>query len=135
MRGGPRRCGKSGEDITAISRTMTEFNPLVQELRRWLGRAARDRSFPNMGRWVRTAQLYHELKYSPHIDREFTWKSEVVLGRALVRNSAALRVLGMEKKSVNGAPQYRFVPNDEQKRICIDAARPLDEDSTDQAEF
>ncbi|MGA2390550.1 MAG: hypothetical protein ABSF97_16405 [Candidatus Sulfotelmatobacter sp.] len=41
----------------------------------------------------------------------------------------------MEKKSVNGAPQYRFVPNDEQKRICIDAARPLDEDSTDQAEF
>jgi len=43
------------------------------------------------------------------------------LGRALERHFSALRVLGVEKKMLNGAKRYRLCPNEQQMKDCAAA--------------
>ena len=104
---------------------IAEYAPIVDEVRKWVGfRSLSSPStapvFPNAGRWVKVSELWQELKEIAGPD--ITWKNESTLGRALERHFSALRVLGVEKKLLNGSKRYRFSPNEEQMKECAAAS-------------
>ena len=103
---------------------IAEYAPIVDEVKKWIGFKSLSSPstapvFPNAGRWVKVSELWQELKEIAGPD--ITWKNESTLGRALERHLSALRVLGVEKKLLNGSKRYRFSPNEEQMKECAAA--------------
>ena len=49
------------------------------------------------------------------------WRSSAVFGGKIRENLTALRVLGIETKSLHGNQQYKFDPSDEQMNRCREA--------------
>jgi hypothetical protein len=77
---------------------VSEDSPLVNFVRIWLGKSG------NVGRWVRTGQIYKDLDNM--LDRKFTqhFRSDAAFGRRLKENISALELLGIEKKQLDGTP-------------------------------
>lgn len=105
-------------------RRIAEYAPIVDELKKWIGFKSLSSPltapvFPNSGRWVKVSELWQELTKIAGPD--ITWKNESTLGRALERHLSALRVLGVEKKLLNGSKRYRFIPDEQQMKECAAA--------------
>ncbi len=103
---------------------IVEYAPIVDELKKWIGFKSLSSPsatpvHPNAGRWVRVGELWLELKEIAGPD--ITWKNESTLGRALEKHFSALRVLGVDKKLLNGSRRYRFSPNEQQMKECASA--------------
>src|SRR5271163_2375551 len=103
---------------------IVEYAPIVDEVKKWIGFKSRSSPsnapvFPNAGRWVKVSELWQELKEIAGPD--ITWKNESTLGRALERHFSVVRMLGVEKKLLNGSKRYRFSPNEEQMKECAAA--------------
>lgn len=83
---------------------VTEDSPLVDAVRRWIG------SNPerNVGRWVRTSEIYKELAEKYRHQVTDAWRSSAVFGKRLKENFSALRLLGIEKKVLDGTTLHRF---------------------------
>jgi len=105
-------------------RRIAEYAPIVDEVKKWIGFKSLSSPltapvFPNSGRWVKVSELWQELTKIAGPD--ITWKNESTLGRALERHLSALRVLGVEKKLLNGSKRYRFSPDEQQMKECAAA--------------
>ena len=103
---------------------IAEYAPIVDEVRKWVGFKSPSSPstapvYPNAGRWVKVSELWQELKEIAGFD--ITWKNASTLGRALERHLSALRVLGVERKLLNGSWRYRFNPNQKQMEECAGA--------------
>jgi len=83
---------------------VTEDSPLVDAVRRWIG----SNSEKNVGRWVRASEIYKELSEKYYRQVTDAWRSSAVFGKRLKENFSALRLLGIEKKMLDGATMYRF---------------------------
>lgn len=96
---------------------VTEDSPLVDAVRRWIG------SDPerNVGRWVRASEVYKEL--SEKYLRQVTdaWRSSAVFGKRMKENFSALRLLGIEKRVLDGTTMYRFNCTPTQVEQCSTA--------------
>jgi hypothetical protein len=93
----------------------TEDSPLVNVVRCWLGRDG------NVGRKVRTGQIYKDLE--DMLGRKFTqlYRSDAVFGRRLKENISALSLLGIQKMFLHGGTTYWFEPGEEQVEQCKNA--------------
>jgi hypothetical protein len=103
---------------------IAEYAPIVDEVRKWVGFKSPSTPsappvFPNAGRWVKVSELWQELREIAGLD--LTWKNASTLGRALERHLSALRVLGVERKMLNGSWRYRFIPIEKQMEECAGA--------------
>jgi hypothetical protein len=92
---------------------ITEDSPLVEFVRRWIG--SKD---SNVGRWVRVGQMYRDLYEIYHQDVTRLWGSDARFGRALKANLTALRVLGIEKRTLDGSAMYRLTPSGVEVEHC-----------------
>lgn len=92
-----------------------EDSPFVNIIRCWLGREG------NVGRWVRTGEIYRNLEEMYSRTFTQTWRSDASFGKKLKENYSALGLLGIEKKFLQGGTTYRFTPQPEQWIICKDA--------------
>jgi hypothetical protein len=96
---------------------ITEDSPLVEYVRRWIGMATKS----NAGRWARAGEIYSDLQKVYGQDFTKMWRSSAVFGKRLKENKTALRVLGVETKSLHGDQLYKFEPSQEQMERCRDA--------------
>lgn len=96
---------------------ITEDSPLVEYVRRWIGMATMN----NAGRWARAGEIYADLQKVYGQDFTKMWRSSAVFGKRLKENKTALRVLGVETKSLHGDQLYKFEPSPEQMERCWDA--------------
>ena len=96
---------------------ITEDSPLVEYIRRWIGMA----TMSNAGRWARAGEMYADLQKAFGQDFTNLWRSSAVFGKRLKENKTALRVLGVETRSLHGDLLYRFEPSPEQMERCRDA--------------
>ena len=96
---------------------ITEDSPLVEYIRRWIGMASGGKT----GRWARAGEIYTDLEKVYGESFTKLWRSSSVLGRRLKENLTALRVLGVQTKSLNGNQLYEFEPSPEQMERCRDA--------------
>ena len=96
---------------------ITEDSPLVEYVRRWIGMTTKS----NAGRWARAGEIYADLQKAFGQDFTKTWKTSSVFGKRLKENKTALRVLGVETKSLHGDQLYKFEPSPEQMERCRDA--------------
>jgi hypothetical protein len=94
---------------------LTEDSPLVNYIRCWLGKDDR-----NIGRWVRTGQLYQELadRYGKLTQ---SWRTDAAFGRKLKENETALHLLGIQKRFRHGSTEWRFDPPSEEAERCKNA--------------
>jgi hypothetical protein len=102
--------------------TVAEDSPVINLIRCWLGREAYAGITTNVGRWVRSGEIYKEL--SELYEKKFTQRfvTDSAFGRSLKRNASAMSVLGLQKKKVNGSWTYCFGPlAPEQLQQCKDA--------------
>jgi hypothetical protein len=96
---------------------VTEDSPLVDAVRRWIG------SYPekNVGRWVRASEIYRELSEKYYRQVTDAWRSSAVFGKRLKENFSALRLLGIEKKVLDGTTMYCFNSTPSQVEQCTTA--------------
>ena len=96
---------------------VTEDSPLIDAVRRWLG----SNPEKNVGRWVRTSEIYKELAEKYYRQVTDAWRSSAVFGKRLKENFSALRLLGIEKKVLDGTTMYRFNSTPAQVGQCSTA--------------
>jgi hypothetical protein len=98
---------------------VTEYSPIVDEVRKWLGYPGANNEFPNFNRWVTTGELFKYIKKLG--GRDCTWKNESTFGRAMKKHLSALRVIGINEKKKDGYQQVKFDPSPEQLKVCKSA--------------
>ena len=89
---------------------------VVDGISQWLGVPGEGDCFPNVDRCVETGELHEEIK--DHLESTYTWKRESDFRRAIWESFAALRVLGVQTKTVRGLWLLKFRPNPQQMDIC-----------------
>jgi hypothetical protein len=108
---------------------ITEYSPLVDEIRKWLGTSLKGGAYPNRGRKVTMGKLFEEIRRQVALDNGgyggCTWKNESTFGRAVNKHYTSLRVLGVNKSTLNGYKCLTFDPKDDQWKMCIQAGKDL----------
>lgn len=85
---------------------VVEDSPFVDVVRRWVGIPGGK----NVGRWATAGDIHHELHGVYERDFLQAYRNSAVFGRRLKENFSALRVLGIEKKRLDGYWLYCFTP-------------------------
>jgi len=107
--------------VADYQQKVTEYSPIVDEVRKWLGYPGADSKFPNIRRWVATGELFKDIKMLG--GRDCTWKNESTFGRAIKKHLSALRVIGISCKKKDGYECVMFDPSPEQLIACKSAYR------------
>ena len=107
--------------VADYQQKVTEYSPIVDEVRKWLGYPGADNVFPNVNRWVTTGELFQYIKKLG--GRDCTWKNESTFGRAMKKHLSALRVIGIHCKTKDGYQNVMFDPSPEQLKACKSAYR------------
>jgi hypothetical protein len=102
--------------VADYQQKVTEYSPIVDEARKWLGYPGTLGIFPNIGRWVTTGELFRDIKMLG--GRDCTWKNESTYGRAIKKHLTPLRVIGIQCKMKDGYQYVKFDPPPDQLRIC-----------------
>jgi len=95
---------------------VTEYSPIVDEIRKWLGYTDAQGQMPNVGRRVFTGELYKAIRAIQ--GRDCTWKNDASFGKAIQRHLSALTILGIDLGKSNGSTTVAFNPSEEQLAIC-----------------
>jgi hypothetical protein len=111
-----------GEEMVAIwqgckttyQERVTEDSPLIDAVRRWIGSDPEK----NAGRWTRASEIYKELSEKYYRQVTDAWRSSAVFGKRIKENFSALRLLGIEKKVLDGVTMYRFDCSPTQVEQC-----------------